>query len=50
MRVKINNTIYYVLERVKDEVCVLQTFDYGDGLKRQLKIWTNEWIKLDEKD
>ena len=43
MRVKIDDTIYYVIEQVGDEVCILQTFYYADGLKRQLLIWTKQY-------
>lgn len=43
MRVKIDDTIYEVVDSKGDEVCVLQTFNYADGLKRQLKIWTRQY-------
>jgi len=43
MRVLIDDTIYYVVEKDRDEVCILQTFDYADKIKRQLKIWTSDY-------
>jgi len=47
MKILINKTVYEVIDVCKccnpKEVCILQTFDYADGLKRQLKIWTQDY-------
>ncbi|MCK9542096.1 MAG: hypothetical protein M0R03_08710 [Novosphingobium sp.] len=48
MQVKIDDTIYYVIKQLGNEVCILQTFEYADGLKRQLKIWTNSYELVKE--
>jgi len=48
MRVLIDGTVYEVIEQEKNEVCILQTFDYEDGLKRQLKIWTKNYKPFKE--
>lgn len=45
MRVLIEDTIYEVIAQEGKEVCILQTYDYFDGLKRQLKIWTKDYIE-----
>lgn len=50
MRVKVDDTIYEVVEKVGDEVCILQIFDYADGIKRQLKIWTKNYKEVKEDD
>ena len=42
-RVKIGDTVYVVIDQEGKEVCVLQTFEYADGIKRQLRIWTSRW-------
>ena len=41
-RIRIGKTEYYVVEETKDEVCILQVFDFADGIRRQLKIWTTK--------
>ena len=47
MRARIDDTIYEVLAVSEDgEICVLQTFPYTDGLKKQLKVWTSSYILL----
>ncbi len=43
MHVKIDNTIYYVIKQNNNEVCTLQTFEFADGINRQLKIWTDNF-------
>ncbi len=48
MRVLVDNTIYEVVAKSKKEVCVLQTFDYADGYKRQLKIWTSNYKTVEK--
>lgn len=45
-RIKINNTEYYVIEETKEELCILQTFNCADGVRRQQKIWV---LKIDKK-
>ena len=46
MIVKIGDTLYKVIDKCDKEVCVLQTFDYADGFKRQLKIWTEDYQEV----
>lgn len=55
MFVKIDKTIYEVIDRCGNEccnkcVCVLQTFDYADGVKRQLRIWTTNYQEVIKDD
>ena len=50
-QVLINKTIYKVIDECGKEccgkcVCILQTFDYADGFKRQLEIWTNNYREV----
>ncbi len=47
-RVKIDNTIYYVIAQTDNEVCVLQNFEFTDGITRQLKIWTHNYERVTE--
>lgn len=47
-KVKIEDTIYVVIEQAGEEVCVLQTFEYADGLKKQSKIWTKQYESIKE--
>ena len=42
-RVIIDGTIYFVVKRCGNEVCVLMTDDYEDGLKRQRIHWTEDY-------
>lgn len=51
MLVEIDKTIYKVIDRCGDEccnkcVCVLQIFEYADGYKRQLEIWTSDYQEV----
>ena len=46
MKVLIGDTIYYVIARVGNEVCVLQTLKFTNTLKKQLKIWTSEYKEV----
>lgn len=46
MRVKIDNTIYEVVDKRGSEVCILQTFPYGDGMNHQIKIWTSDYREI----
>ena len=52
MKVLIDKTIYEVIDICKccnpKEVCIVQTFDYADGFKRQLKIWTKNYQVITE--
>jgi len=47
MRILIGKTIYQVIDTCKccnpKEVCILQEYDFADGYKRQLKIWTKQY-------
>lgn len=46
MLVLIDDTIYEVIDKQDNDVCVLQTFDYADGYQRQLKIWTRNYTEV----
>jgi len=52
MRVLVDKTIYEVVDTYFQgdykEVCILQTFEYADGYKRQLKIWTKNYKIIPE--
>jgi len=41
--VLVDKIIYEVIEECGKEVCILQIFDYADGLKRQIRIWTDKY-------
>jgi len=43
MYVKIDDTYYDVIDQKGSEVCIIQTFDFEDGTKRQLRIWTDNY-------
>ena len=42
LEVRIGNTFYKVIEETKDKVCIIQTFNYADGFKRQHRIWKDK--------
>lgn len=47
-KVKIDDTIYQVIDECRKEVAVLQLFEYADGLHRQSLIWTDNYEEIIE--
>jgi len=43
MQIKIGDTVYVVIEKVKDEVCILVNVPFADGTTRQLRTWTDKY-------